>query len=231
MDRRLVILVVVVVLVVVLAVSFPFLANAYTRTTALSECAELEAQLATLRTQGGDANVANQLQIRLEQCYGRARDAGATLDLGSVLVRDCATAQRQMQLEMTHYRSTTYDDPVKRNNTRSTILRLCEDTAACFTRAVGKAESPEVLRDIKQIVVSTISDAIARRQCYSNDEPGCGRFALNEDHGNDKAAQETSRCIAPLERVVESINTKISTLEAARAATAARPAGAEVSLS
>jgi hypothetical protein len=231
MDRRVIILVVVIVLVIVLAVSFPFIANAYTRSTALSECAELEAQLATLRTQGGDANTANQLQVRLEQCYGRARDAGATLDLGAVLVRDCATAQRQMQLEFTHYRSTTFDDPVKRNNTRSTILRLCEDVAGCFTRAVSKAESPEVLRDIKQIVVSTIADAVARRQCYQNDEPGCGRFALNEDHGNDKAAQETARCVAPLERVVETINAKISTLEAARsAASAARPTGAEVSL-
>lgn len=230
MDRRIVIVVIVVVLVVALAVSFPFIANAYTRSTALSRCAELEAQLATIRTQGGDVNVANQLQVQLEQCYGQARDAGATLDLGAVLVRDCATAQRQMQLEFTHYRSTTYDDPVKRNNTRSAILRLCEDTAQCFTRAVSKAESAGVLRDIKQIVVSTIADTIARRQCYQNDEPGCGRFALNEDHGNDKAAQETARCVDPLQRVVDAINAKIATLEAAAARRPA-PTGPEVSLS
>jgi copper homeostasis protein CutC len=221
MDRqRIIMLVVVVVLVVVVAIAFPVLANAYTRSSALSRCAELEAQLATIRTQGGDANTANQLQIQLEQCYGRAKDAGATLDLGAVLVRDCATAARQMQLEFTHYRSTTYDDPVKRNNTRSTILRLCEDAAACFNRAVERAESVGALREIKQIVVSAIADTVARRQCYQNDEPGCGRFALNEDHGNDKAAQETARCVQPLENVVSAINAKIERIEAATAAAA-----------
>lgn len=219
MDRRVLIVIVVVVLVVVLAVAFPYLANAYTRTSALSRCAELEAQLATLRTQGGDANTANQLQIQLEQCYGRAKDAGATLDLGAVLVRDCATAARQMQLEFTHYRSTEYSDSLKRNNTRSTILRLCEDAAACFNRSVERAESSGALREIKQIVVSAIADTIARRQCYQNDEPGCGRFALSEDHGNDKAAQETARCVQPLERVVEAINAKIARLDASAAAT------------
>lgn len=226
MDRRYVIALVLVA-VVVLVLTFPYLASAYTRSASLSRCAELESQLLRLRQQGGDLTESARISSELQACYQTARDAGAVLDLGSVLLRDCRTYQQQIDAEWGNLTTTVDADFVKRNNTRGTIIRAGGEMVRCLTQATERAESANALREIKQFVVEAIASSRARSKCYRENGPGCGRSGLSEPHGDEKDYEEARTTYLPLDALLSTINAKIARLESAPAA---RPAGAEVSL-
>jgi hypothetical protein len=59
------------------------------------------------------------------------------------------------------------------------------------------------VRAVNDVAQSALADAVTRELCYLHDQEGCGRFGVNEDHGNDKAAQERTATVAPLTAVTE----------------------------
>jgi hypothetical protein len=68
-----------------------------------------------------------------------------------------------------------------------------------------KVDVTRMIRQIAPVVDLAMKSAVDRKLCYLTDQPGCGRFGLNEDHGNDKAAQEQERVINPLTIVFKNV--------------------------
>lgn len=215
MNVKIAIAVGVLVLVVALVVVGPGLATSYARNKQLSECERLKAQLAALRVQGGDVTEAARLEQQIAACAQAAEAYGADIDLGSIRLGTCDAMYEQIEREFTHYRSTSYDDPVKRNNTRQTILRVGEELARCYQEAISQAESVATLDTIRRSILRSLASATARRDCYLYDQTGCGRFALNEDHGNDKARAEDERVIAPLNAALAALDTRRASMASA----------------
>lgn len=224
MDTRLIVGIGVVVLVIALVIVGPNLATSYARNKKLSECEALKAELAALRIQGGDVNEAARLEARIAQCAADAESYGADLDLGKIRLGSCDAMYEQMEREFAHYRSTSYDDPVKRNNTRQTILRIGSELSACYSDAISQAESVATLDAIKRSLLRSIAASTSRRDCFLYDQTGCGRFGLNEDHGNDKARAEEERVLNPLQSNLSAIEAKRSTLARFTATGASRSA-------
>lgn len=169
-----------------------------TRSNALSRCEDLKRQRAALAVQGGDVVAIARLDAEIRQCAQSAQALGADVDLGGVTLDGCVAKAEQIEQEWAHYRSTEYTDAIKRNNTRGTMLRLGEEMARCFEQAVAEAETPESIERIRTALSRAIGKAEDRERCYRNDGSGCGRFGLNEAHGNDKASDEINRVITPL---------------------------------
>ncbi|HEY5656647.1 MAG TPA: hypothetical protein VIY27_02550, partial [Myxococcota bacterium] len=96
------------------------------------------------------------------------------------------------------YRATEYSDALKRNNIRQEMLRAGADMAAAYAAAVTASSDPALTLSIRRSIVRALDAAISRRLCYLYDQRGCGRFAVNEDHGNDKAEQVETRVVRPL---------------------------------
>lgn len=196
---RQVVLVLGVVLVVYLAASYgPELVRKWRLDQALARCAQLRAQLAAVRVQGGDPVAAQRIEDELNACARDVAALGGTVDAAGVQLLACDTAYEQQVQEFSHYRSTEYSDAVKRNNTRQTILRLGDDQVRCYNGAIAAATSPATLNIIRASILRTLEAAVDRRNCYLYDQRGCGRFGVNEPHGNDKAADEQQRIIDPL---------------------------------
>lgn len=202
-------LVVVGVLVLAAVALFPRLATAVARDQALSRCDALRQERSRLAVQGGDVVEIARLDAQIRACTTEAASLGANVDLGSETLKTCLAKSEQIEQEWAHYRSTGYDDAVKRNNTRGTMLRLGEELARCFSQAVTDAQNVVTLRQIRDAVSQAIGRAQAREQCYLSDASGCGRFGLNEPHGNDKAADERARVITPLRDVLSQVNDAI----------------------
>jgi hypothetical protein len=203
-----------------LAWLFPKLASAYGRNQALTRCAELTAQRAQLAVQGTDPVTIARLDSEIRACSQSAQALGAELDLGDVTLSACVSKGEQINQEWTHYKSTTYDDSVKRNNTRSSMLRIGEEMARCYQGAIADAESIVTLDKIRAALSHAIGESEARERCYVNDGAGCGRFGVSEDHGNDKGAQERERVIVPLRAAHTAATVKRDTLRAGRSAVA-----------
>lgn len=214
------------VVVAIAAYLFPRLAKSYGITQALSRCAELEAQRAQLAVQGTDPVTIARLDSEIRACSQTAQSLGAELDLGDVTLEACVSKLEQINQEWTHYRSTEYSDAVKRNNTRSAMLRIGEEAARCFNGAVADSESIATLDRIRAALSKGIGEAEARERCYLSDGSGCGRFGLNEDHGNDKARQERERVIEPMRAAHAAATAKRDTLRGAASSAKASNAGA-----
>lgn len=207
------------VCVAIAAYLFPRLAKAYGVTQALTRCQELERQRAALAVQGGDVVALARLDAEIRACSQTAQSLGADIDLGAVTLEACVAKLEQINQEWAHYRSTEYSDLTKRNNTRTTMLRLGEEAARCFNGAIEDSESPTTLDKIRAALSKGIGEAEARERCYLTDGSGCGRYGLNEDHGNDKAAQERQRVIDPLRAAHTAATAKRDALRAGGAAT------------
>lgn len=198
-TSRIVLLALVVIIVVVIAVKVvPSVVAKSQLNDKLTECARLRALLESQRRQGGDAVAAAQTAAALERCVQEANALGGHLSSADATLVDCDSAYTQMVEEFSHYKSTSYSDPVKRNNTRTTILRLGEDQARCYQTAIASATSSQAVNLIRESILRSLEAAIDRRSCYLYDMEGCGRFGLNEDDATAKGAQEKQRVIDPL---------------------------------
>jgi hypothetical protein len=222
----------------------------------MARCQALQAELARISVQGGDVSRQNELRAMIGTCLSEAAAAGFAIDYDAVALSECKAMQTQIDQEFSHYRATAMEDLIKRNNARGQVLRLSETMAACYsgladqlyTTAAGKikpgmtaldyAIATKPLRDLRADVNFGLSQAIARKTCYSdpasggNTQSGCGRNAYNEAHNLEKARDEQARAIEPLRAVVTKIRTNIQRLSAAvtemnaRAATPGAFAGA-----
>ena len=181
-----------------------------------STCRELEARLAGAALQGGNPKEIADIEAKLVACKKAATAAGIPdMDVGEAVLAGCVARGEQMSQEWAHYKSTTYSDAVKRNNTRNTILRLGEEMARCFSESIDDTTSVKGAESIRSELRKQIAYSVERRTCYVNDMSGCGRFALNEDHGNDKSAAERDRIENKLREQLVRVDAKVIELRAA----------------
>lgn len=197
--------------VVGVIVGYPFYARASSKSAKLGECKTLEAELAILRIQGGDQGRAAQIQAALAQCAREASDLGVDYTAADAAEATCTGMQEQIAQEFAHFKATDYADIAKRGTTRGAILRIGSELNRCLQNAAEDATTVDALRKIDRIAARHYAEAIARRECYLSESPGCGRYLGSvEDAGSTKAAAETSQVIAPLIAIRREITAKIS---------------------
>lgn len=183
----------------------------------MARCAALQSELARITTQGGDVSRANELRAQISTCLAEAEAAGFVIDWTGVAITQCEEIQRQIDQEWSHYKATATEDLLKRNNGRGQILRLGESLALCFSNTVDQVTTVAELRKLRGKVNYSLSQAIARRNCFNdkypaegNTQSGCGRYGVNEPTHIERANDEQYRVIVPLRAVVSKIQNKIT---------------------
>lgn len=163
------------------------------------ECAALQAALAQLRLRPTpDAQEVRRLEQQVAACIAQARELGAPVDNATAQQSTGDQAHATAIAKHDEYKATDYSDLLKRNNLRGEVLGQGAAAATAFKAAIAAATSDDAVQLARLSVIRALEPAIQRRLCYLYDQPGCGRLGVNEDHGNDKAAQEQARVIAPL---------------------------------
>ena len=193
-------LVVVIVLGAAGAVVFAVLGlPALKRSQVGAECAALRARLTELRSQGGDATEAAKVQAELDRCLSDLEAIGGEVDRTGERAASCESYQEQIEQEWAHYRSTAYEDAIKRNNTRQTILRLGEELARCLRDRLESGDPPE---GVRRQAERAMRASEARARCFEDGASGCSRYGVNEATGEERAADERQRVTEPLQRVM-----------------------------
>jgi hypothetical protein len=215
----------------------------------MARCNALRAEIARIRTQGGDVSRANELEAQLTTCLAEAEAAGFAIDYKEIDVANCAQIQTQIDQEWEHYRSTATEDAIKRNNGRGQILRLGEGLASCYSAVLDshfpvKAYPDSIeyfraqaeLRAFRRKVDFSLSQAIERRNCFNdrwplegNTKPGCSRYGVNEPTHIERANDEQQRVIMPLRLVVSKVQARIAAIADATRKASVAPARAVAS--
>jgi hypothetical protein len=128
-------------------------------------------------------------------------DLSIVTKLAELKLRPCATAKSFIDAQFAHYKATEYSDALKRNNTRGTMLAVGATLVACLQNALSTAIGMKNVQSVQLVantIISALDAAMVRRDCYFYDQPGCGRFGVNEPHGNDKSADENRVTVQPL---------------------------------
>lgn len=180
------------------AILLPKALAAFSRQATLNECRRLQAELDAIRVQGGDQIRAIQIETQLRRCVSEANAQGLNIDPAEARLGSCETFGVLIATEWTHYKSTSMEDAIKRNNTRASILRAGEDMVACLRAVVTEATSLSTLDRAEAFVREQIFRSSERVMCFLNGAPGCSRYGLNEAHVSDKASDEMLRIGAPL---------------------------------
>lgn len=170
-----------------------------------ANCTALQEQLNALRSRPNpDSIQVARLVSQVAQCVQQAQAAGA--DVPAYLGQQTAGDQAYQQIEnwFNEYKGTDYGDLLKRNNIRKNMLQSGAAMAQAYTAAAkqipndGAPASLAAASALRSAIITALTSASNRRLCYWTDQPGCGRLGVNEDHGNDKAAQEQTQVIDPL---------------------------------
>jgi hypothetical protein len=168
------------------------------RAAKTAECAALQASLVALRAQPTpDAATMVQLEGRISACLAEARTLGAEVDAATTQQAAADAVYAQMEGWFNEYRATS-GDPLKRNNTRQSILNGGAGLAATYANAITQSTNPQMTKLIAQSVLRALNAAISRQLCFLGNDRGCGTFGSDEDQPDAKAAQEQSRVITPL---------------------------------
>jgi len=175
-----------------------------------AECAALQASLAQLRSQPTpDAANMLRLEARVRTCITEARQMGATIAASESHLSDGDASYAQIEGWWNEYKATSDHDPLKRNNTRQSILTAGTALAATYSAAITQSTSNESTKLVAKSILRALDSAVTRRLCFLSNERGCGTFASNEDQPDAKAAQEQSRVIAPLVEAYMQAVTKV----------------------
>lgn len=168
-------------------------------TSKMTQCAELQARLATLKAQTSPPMTqVRDLEGQLNTCLAEAREMGVTIEPWADALAAGDAAQAQTEASFTEYKGTDYSDALKRNNVRQAILNGGAVAATKYREAVEQASADAALHSIRASLARAIDASLTRRDCYDFDQSGCGRLGVNEDHGRDKANQERDRVLTPL---------------------------------
>lgn len=175
-------------------------------------CAALRAAIDAL-PQGTDPNTRADLEAQLRACETRLESFGEVVDRVSSTLATCTSRRDQIRREWSHYLSTSYSDAIKRNNTRSAILRFAEEALQCLEGARELGTTSAELKAVRKVARDLHADAVARFNAYVAGAPGTGRFAWNEDDNPVKARAEDDRVIKPLKTFLGSLDSQIKSLE------------------
>jgi len=164
-----------------------------------AECDALQTRLAALRAQATpDRASMTQLETQLAACLAQAREAGVPVDPSIAHMSEGDASKAQMDQWFAEYKATSEHDPLKRNNTRQSILAAGTALAGTYRDALTQSPNVETTKLIAQSLVQAIDSSITRKLCFLSNERGCGTFAVNEDQPDAKAAQEQERVLGPL---------------------------------
>lgn len=214
------------VLVIAAVVMYgPWLAEQWSKNRVITRCENLRAELDELRSSGnGSSQRAAQLQAELTACTQEAQRYGADASVAEVTLQTCDALSGAIETEWMAYKSTPWGDAVQRNNKRQNLLSTGRRLVQCLRQALAEAASEEALmspegsaaiyKAIRGAAVVALGNAQGRYNCYKNDGPGCGRYGLNEDHGNDKAIQENEATVVPLRDIIADVDGRIAALRA-----------------
>lgn len=184
----------------------------------LATCAGLEAQRAQLAVSGANTDALARLDIAIATCKEQAEALGESVDSGSSILSGCEIKRRAAASEFNAYKATATEDAIQRNNKRQNILHLGSELIGCYRDAIAAAETSATIDKIRASLNLAINESNDRSQCYFHDMPGCGRYGLNEDHGNDKAGQEGYGTRVPLEMLLVDATAKRDMLRTAERA-------------
>jgi hypothetical protein len=199
-------------LVVVGVMAFPTLARMSTRNGTEAELRAAQTRLDEISINGGDPVEAERLRARIRELTTQANAYGATFDLGAITLDGCQAMYARIESEWNNYVATVTSDPLKRNNTRASILNFGTTLARCYEQAVTDASDRTTLEAIRAAILQAFARSEARRICFETDGPGCGRSGVSEDHGFDKAAAERDVIQAGLRRALNLCNSKLTAL-------------------
>jgi len=164
-----------------------------------AQCAQLQQQLVQMKAAASpDQPSISRIETQVAQCIQQTRAAGGNVDNAMSNMSDADQDFEQIENWFNEYKSTDYSDALKRNNIRKNMLDTGQAMAGKYASAAGAATDVATANAVRQSILRALDSAVSRRICYQYDASGCGRFGANEDHGNDKAAQEQSRTIQPL---------------------------------
>ncbi len=168
-----------------------------------AECAALQQSLVQLRAQP-TPDMASMLRIegQIVACLAQLREAGGTVDAASTHLANADASFAAIEGWFNEYIATSHDDPLKRNNTRGSILNGGAALAAAYVNAITQSTSSEKNKLIAQSIVRALNASVSRRICFWNGTPGpgggCGTSGVNEDQPDAKSTQERERVIVPL---------------------------------
>lgn len=190
--------IVTIALVALVAKYAPAYKQGSARDEQMKQCAQIQAALTAASSQGGDPTAQAGLRAQLEECVARANALGAGIDTAGVVLAEADASYGQQIQEWSNYRSTIGEDAVKRNNTRSTILRIAQDSAGTYQHAITLATSAETLSLICCSVLRSLCESADRMACFYDNGAGCGRYGVNEPSFEERAADEVNRVQGPL---------------------------------
>lgn len=119
----------------------------------------------------------------------------------ATLLRPASVANDYIAAKFAEYKSVDYSDALRRNNLRQEILAAGREMTGALKFAGAEAiahNDMAALRSVASLLSTAVGASVTRWLCFILDQPGCGRFGVNEDHGNDKAQQEWTATIGPL---------------------------------
>lgn len=162
-------------------------------------CEAIKQQIYQIRTGANpDPGQVRRLEEQLAECVRQLQAGGG--EIGN-FTSNLAEGDRQAQHAIDkfgEYQATDYFDAVKRNNLRRDVIDAGARAAIAYAESVRQTASDQDAHLARLSILRALEAAHQRYVCYLFDRRGCGRLGVNEDHGNDKAAQELERIIRPL---------------------------------
>jgi hypothetical protein len=169
------------------------------RVAKAAECAALQASLVQLRSlPTPDRASMTRLEGQIAACMAQARELGVPIDPATDHRASADASRAQIDAWFNEYKATSDHDPLKRNNTRQSILTGGGALATAYAEAIVQSPNNETTKLIAQSIIAALDAAITRKLCFLGNERGCGTFASNEDQPDTKAGQEQERVITPL---------------------------------
>lgn len=209
LDWKVWVAIAIVVVVLVGVVAWPYLAQSSAQRGVEAEIKELQDRLQQISVTGGDPNEADAIRGRLRTLTQTANAYGSATDLGQITLTGCDAMYNRIESEWLNYTQTSYADPLKRNNTRTSILAFGQTLARCYEQSISDATDVGTLQNIRLSLLQSIARSEFRRVCFETDGPGCGRSGVSEDHGFDKAAQERDNVQAQLRNALAILDAKV----------------------
>lgn len=163
-----------------------------------AECEGIRTELELSSVAGKSAAEVQALSIRLAACARRAGSAGVAIDPTITGLLPCQQQREYIDRVWTDYKATSYDDPVARDNKRNNVLSAGSEMVRCLRAQLAAATTPDQIRLVMNEITKARQQSHDRAQCMFAGTSGCGRFGLNEEHGNDRAWYELAAIAVPL---------------------------------
>lgn len=163
-----------------------------------TECERQRIALEQAVVAGSSPATIQQIRVNLAACVRAAGNAGIPIDTAAIGILPCRLQREYIERVMTDYKGTNYADPVARDGKRGAMYSAGEEMVRCLASQVEAATSAADLRAVMSEIRIASDQSRARAVCFFEGGAGCGRFAENEQHGNERGMKEIESIAAPL---------------------------------